>query len=202
MRTIGLSGWKLSVAAGLLLAGSAYAGETTWEPAGDAAVVWYLHHPLHAVTSVARDIRLLKPLRLDSGALPDAITTVAELPVQIPWTAFDSGNDNRDTNMLLAVRAEAFPLATYVLERAEVTATVADRHWQGRLAGRLYLAGQKRPVTAAFDLLAQQPDNPRLRARFSVDMREFGIDPPRLLMLAADPIVRVEVDLPLRPSGN
>ncbi|RMF12602.1 MAG: YceI family protein [Candidatus Dadabacteria bacterium] len=178
----------------------ARAAEVEWEPADSAHVTWYLHHPLHEVTSVAGDIRFLKPLRMDVAALPDALTTITELPVQIPWKAFDSGNRNRDANMLLAVKADAFPLATYVLERAEVTATVADRHWQGTFAGRLYLAGQKQPVTATFDLQAQQPDAPRLRARFSVDMRQFGIDPPRLLMFAADPVVQVRVDLPLRPG--
>ncbi len=188
----------LMVGAALLLATPALAGGFEWQPGAAAAVTFHLHHPLHDVTATAKEIRFLKPLRLDPAHVPAAVTTVRDLPVQVPWSAFDSGNPNRDANMLLAVRAEAFPLATFVVEQVAVTAATAERRWQGSMSGRLYLAGRKQPVTATFDLDATDSDRPHVRARFTVDMRRFGIAPPRLLMLAADPVVQVQVDLPLQ----
>lgn len=131
------------------------------------------------------------------AALGDAVAKVA---LDIPVAGLDCDNGTMNDHMRKALQAEKHPVITYRHDGHEV-APSADGTAQIRMRGRLTIAGQERDV--AMDAVAvTDPDGTlRILGNYVLDMTEYGVKPPRLVLgtLKVHDDVTVRYDLVLRP---
>jgi hypothetical protein len=108
--------------------------------------------------------------------------------LEIPLADLSSGNPLIDREMKRRLATRAHPLIVAEIESTEevsqssatVTGTIRFLDLETLVEGQLNVG-----------------PGPRLTGVGEFDVRWWGLEPPRLLMLRVDPIVTVEIDLPL-----
>lgn len=186
---------KLFAAVAILLVGSsAMAADPAprWKVNPAASAVSYtVIHPMHTVIGVSKALR--GEFAWDPAATEP--TAVKGIYLQVDWASFDSGNANRDCNVLKVVDAARFPTLTYRLE------SLTRRGDQATIDGWLYVKGKKARLSAPAEVRTQ---NSRLEAstRMTTRMTDFGIDPPSLLFIPVDDNVTFEVRLAAEQVGG
>ena len=118
--------------------------------------------------------------------------------VTFPVAAIECGNGTMNDHLRKALQADAHPEITYTL------ATYELRDAEGGVAveaeGRLTIAGQERPITMAITAEADADGRLRIKGEQRVDMTEFGVKPPKLMLgtLKVGKEVVVTFDMPLK----
>ena len=102
-----------------------------------------------------------------------------------------SGNVAYDVELRRRVEVRRYPTIT-----GELTA-VAPTETDGRyvLTGELGFHGAVRTVSAEADVVLDGPDRLTATWEQTIDIRDFNLKPPRVLMLRVHPEVRIEVEL-------
>lgn len=188
----------LSLILSLALPTALRAEPRVYRLAPDSTLSYFVRHPMHDVKGESGDIKLLKEPSYDP-ANPTDMSGLRDIPLQAAWASFSSGNANRDANTSLVVKASQFPTITYVIESVDVVTAAADGVHHGTVAGRLYIAGQKQAVTASVDIDSRDPERIVVRSKTQVKMTDFGIEPPKLLLFAAEDSVAIETTLYFAP---
>ena len=113
--------------------------------------------------------------------------------LSIPVANLRSGNVVQDMEMDRRMDAARFPSIDCEVE------SLSDNGQGGyRATARLMVHGQTRAVEADVTISVISPREVVVEAEHVFDMREFGISPPRLLILKVDPMVRVKVRVQAR----
>ena len=110
--------------------------------------------------------------------------------IEVPVRSLRSGNPLEDAELQRRVDARRFP--TIVGEVR--SATAADGVRRVRVEGDLTFHGITQPVTGELRL-TNDGDRVRIEGEHVFDVRDFGIKPPRILMLRVEPEVRVTIAL-------
>ena len=119
-----------------------------------------------------------------------AVGTVPALPltgrprgdISIATTSLRSDNRGRDHDLHAALKAGRYPTVQYTFEKVENATlpkeTTGPEALKLAVAGRLFIAGQRRVLTT--DMLVQPQGHGRfhIQARSTIGMRNFGITPP------------------------
>ena len=111
--------------------------------------------------------------------------------VEFPVDKLRSGNTMEDRELQRRIDARRFPTISGDLEVIRPTGE----------PGRYVIAGALtfRGVTRRYEdgITAEQPDDATLAisGQSMFDIRDFGMEPPRILMLKVDPQVTVRIDL-------
>lgn len=121
----------------------------------------------------------------DAGYAPDHAT---QGRLEVPIAGLLSGNPLVDREMRRRVDTTAHPLIVAEIETTEETAGNT-----ARISGTIAFLDVETLVQGELSLLP----GPRLVGAGEFDVRWWGLEPPRLLMLRVDPIVTVEIDLRL-----
>lgn len=108
--------------------------------------------------------------------------------LEIPVGDLSSGNPLVDREMKRRVVSDTHPLII-----AEIEATENTGGDTATITGTIAFLGIETLVEGELLVLP----GPRLTGIGDFDVRWWGLDPPKLLMLRVDPIVTVEIDLPL-----
>ena len=110
-----------------------------------------------------------------------------KISVELPVEALKSGKALEDKEMLRRVDARRFPTI-----RGEVRELKEMSDGQYRVRGDLTFHGITRPVEGELSIKA---DNSSivLEGEQTFDIRDFGVDPPKILMLKVHPDVKVRV---------
>jgi polyisoprenoid-binding protein YceI len=109
---------------------------------------------------------------------------------EVPVRSLRSGNALEDAELQRRVDAGRFPTIVGELRRA----TKLDDEGRFEVEGDLTFHGVTRPATGEL-LLTLQGDRLRIEGESVFDVRQFGVKPPRILMLRVDPEVRVRIAL-------
>lgn len=135
--------------------------------------------------------------RVDIAALGDA---VAEIALDIPVAKLDCGNGTMNDHMRKALRADERPTIHFRHGGQEVFPQ-PDGTAQVRIAGWLTIAGEERVVTMDAIAVAEDDGTLRVIGSHELDMTEYGVKPPRLMLgtLKVHDTVTVHFDLVLRP---
>jgi polyisoprenoid-binding protein YceI len=137
-----------------------------------------------------------------SSGAPSAVLTgskaVGSVAVDVQANKLDCGNGKMNEHMLKALRVEQHPTIAFRLGSYELARSGAQM--QVLLNGTLTMGGVEKPV--AFTALATEGPNGALRVTGShtVNMKEFGLKPPTLMMgtMRVNEKVKVAFDLLLK----
>ena len=121
----------------------------------------------------------------DDGFIP---THPVHGRLEVPLDNLSSGNRLIDREMKRRVDTTTHPSIV-----AEIATTEDTDGNTAKITGTIRFLGEEVLVEGELDLLP----GPRLVGTGEFDVRWWGLEPPRLLMLRVDPIVTVEIDLPL-----
>lgn len=173
------------------LSGKAWAVEpTSFMFSPDSTVTYHVLHPMHHVVGVSHELR--GEPRLTDGSKPEL---VLPLRLTIPIRSFDSGNRNRDRNMLQVMHVARYPDAVldiqsinWTSKRAEGGKTTAE----GTAKGNLTLNGTTKPVDVQLSGFAEG-DRLSVDALFSFLLSDYSIERPSLLFRPIDDQVKLEV---------
>lgn len=135
-------------------------------------------HPLHGWTGTSEAVRGELSIDVDDPAQSSATVTV-------PVASFDSGNGNRDSNMLDVVESDRHPEVRFVAERVEVEAWNATPDgYKGRWVahGPLTFHGVTHPVEVplAVTVAGSQFE---ATANFEISLERFEVDRPGLMLM-------------------
>ncbi|HKU82215.1 MAG TPA: YceI family protein [Candidatus Tumulicola sp.] len=130
----------------------------------------------------------------------DADGTLAASPepamhVEFPVDRVSSGNALQDREMLKMIDARRFPKVAADLRG--IAPTAAGRY---QATGDVTLAGRVRRYQGEFSI-AGDGGRVSVEGELSVDVRDFGIVPPSLLVLKVDPILRIRLRLVARKAA-
>lgn len=173
-------------------AGAAHAAEPiAYAFTPESTVSYHVLHPLHHVVGVSH--RLTGEPKVTAGPNPDLV-----LPLQlaIPIRSFDSGNRNRDRNMLQVMHAGRYPdvlleirSVKWASKRTEGSKTTAE----GKALGDLTMNGVTRPVDVQLSGYVEG-NRMLVDARFSLLLSDFSVERPSLLFRQVDDQVRLEIE--------
>lgn len=155
----------------------------------ESILQYHGHHPLHGWTGTSRSVH--GTLRLDLSDPADPARSA--VTIRVPVASFDSGNSNRDANMLDAVEADRYPDVLFEstaisVQRWERTASGYEGSWT--VGGNLTFHGQTHPVTIPVTV---RIEGNRFEATgaFSIALSQFKVRRPKLLLWS----IRDTIDL-------
>lgn len=108
--------------------------------------------------------------------------THIELPVEL----LKSNNSLIDGELQKRLEARKFPFIKGDLREAK---QIDGRKW--KLSGDLTLHGTKQPMDVEVTLRAGADGTIEVEGEKTIDMRDFGLQPPKMLFLSVDPAVRI-----------
>jgi polyisoprenoid-binding protein YceI len=144
-------------------------------------------HPIHSETD-----GLEGWLELDvqgAGRINPRVPAQAHL--ELPVEQLRSGNPMEDRELKRRIDARRFPTISGDLRSME--ATGIDGKYL--VKGDITFKGVTRPSEDEMTVALDGGDGLRLRGSSIFDIRDFGMEPPRILMLKVHPDVTVSVDI-------
>ncbi len=145
-------------------------------------------HPIHLETAGFEGYLEIEPS--EAGPRLGASAHI-ELPVEL----LKANNLLLDGELQRRLEARKYPAIKGDLREARPQ---PGGKWQ--LKGDLTLHGVKRQLEVEVTLRAASGETVELEGTKAIDMRDFGLDPPKLLFLKVDPEVRVRALLVARPA--
>lgn len=139
-------------------------------------------HPIRSVGSASGWFRAA----IDGAEFVDTGDIAGQL--EVPLDGLSSGNPLIDREMKRRLASGKHPTIVARLESA-----VAKDATQMTVTGTIEFLGASTLVEGELSLAP----GPRLVGTGEFDVRWWGLEPPRLLMLRVEPIVTVDIDLPL-----
>ncbi|ARA94130.1 hypothetical protein AWN76_013855 [Rhodothermaceae bacterium RA] len=157
---------------------------------GQSTLAYTGHHRLHDWTGVSRAVTGALVLDLDDPAR-------SRVEIEVPVESFDSGNGNRDSNMLDVVEADRYPTVRFVSER--ITAESWETTDQGRqgtwqVEGLLTFHGQTHPLTIPVEVTVSGATF-EARSVFEVSLDAYDVDRPKLLLMPIRPTIDLEATI-------
>lgn len=143
-------------------------------------------HPIHSSTGGLEgfvDVELGVDGRVDPDTRPEA-------ELSLPVRRLSSGNSVEDREMHRRIDARRYPTIQGVLGRM-----VREDDDAYRVSGEVTFRGVARPHEDRMTVRRVDDDTIRLAGASRFDIREFGMEPPRVLMLRVHPEVDVAVDI-------
>jgi polyisoprenoid-binding protein YceI len=144
-------------------------------------------HPIHSSTDGLEGYVELS-LRSD-GAVDLAARPVAEL--SLPVRRLSSGNALEDREMQKRIDARRYPTIAGALQEMEQ----ADADSSYRVSGEITFRGVSRRHSDHLTIRQFDDETINLVGTSRFDIRDFGMEPPRILILKVHPEVEVGVDI-------
>ena len=144
-------------------------------------------HPIHSRTDGLEGY-----VDLELG--PDGVLDLSVKPaarLSLPVRRLSSGNALEDRELQKRIDARRYPTISGVLDTIER----ADSDSKYRVSGEITFRGAARRHQDEMTIRRVDDETLVLAGHSRFDIREYGMDPPRFLMLKVDPQVDVAVDI-------
>jgi polyisoprenoid-binding protein YceI len=132
------------------------------------------------------------------GAVLAGEKAVQSVEVRVPAARLDCGNGTMNEHMQKAIKGVANPTITFRV--ASYTVDASGGSAKGALTGTLTLGGVTRTITVDATGRDAGTGTLRVTGSYALDMKEFGLKPPTLMMgtLKVGEVVKVGFDLRLK----
>ncbi len=147
-------------------------------------------HPINSSTDGLQGyVEFESPLGGERAANDVGVLTGGRL--SLPVTQLTSGNPFEDRELRRRIDAKRYPTIDGELRRAEP----GDDEGSWLVSGDLTFRGVTRTFQDLVVVTSADPATVKLTGQSCFDVRDFGMDPPRILMLRVEPDVTVRIDL-------
>lgn len=144
---------------------------------------------MHRVHGAAANISgFIEAARAEDGTL--AADPAPQMHVEFPVERLRSGNDLQDREMWRLIDSRRFP--TIIGDLRELRASSSAGRYVAE--GDITLSGRMRRYSGEMSV-SGGADRFVVDGELSVDIRDFGLKPPNLLIIKVDPVVRVRLHL-------
>jgi polyisoprenoid-binding protein YceI len=144
-------------------------------------------HPIHSSTDGREGF---VELELDGdGAVDLAVKPTGQLSFAVSKLA--SGNRMEDRELQKRLDSRRYPTIKGVLEQMEPAGAPGSY----KVSGEITLKGVTRPHEDLMEIRAVDDSTISLSGKSRFDIREFGMEPPRVLILKVEPEVDVRVEI-------
>jgi polyisoprenoid-binding protein YceI len=144
-------------------------------------------HPIHSRTDGLEGF-----VEMELGSDGDVIlATLPAAQLSLPASRLRSGNSLQDRELYKRIDARRYPTIDGVLDDVEPSGT--DGSYQ--VAGDVTFRGVTRRCRDEMHIHALDNQTIQLDGSSRFDIRDFGMDPPRMLMLSVQPQVDVRVEI-------
>ena len=109
--------------------------------------------------------------------------------VVIPISTFSSGNDSRDSNMLIYCKAFDFPNITFESKSIQVNTNTLD------IKGTIEFAGKRKEIKTVAQLKTLEDDQFSIEGEFGIMLSEFDIKRPSLLFVKMEDLVLIKYSI-------
>jgi polyisoprenoid-binding protein YceI len=150
-------------------------------------------HPIHSTTD---GLEGFIDLEADGGGQVD-LTRPPEGKLSLPVDRLSSGNRFEDRELHKRINARRFPTINGVLTNMERV----DGGGRYRVSGDLAFRGVSRACQDEMNVQLVDGRTVRLEGQSTFDVRDFGMEPPRILMLRVEPDVVVRVEIVAQKEG-
>jgi polyisoprenoid-binding protein YceI len=144
-------------------------------------------HPIHSETA---GLEGHVELDLGAGGAVDPVAGAAGT-LSLPVSRLRSGNRLEDRELQRRIDARRYPTISGALDAIEP----AGDDGRYRVSGTVTFRGVARPHTDEMTIRAVDDRTLSLSGRSRFDVREWGMEPPRVLVLRVEPEVDVAVDI-------
>ena len=139
-------------------------------------------HPFHDWTGISTNVNL------KTNCLE---TEICDFTFTIPWTSFDSGNDNRDNNMLYYVNAFDFPNIEMKFKQIDLSKLI---EFENSITGILTINGINQNFSIGVDYQLKH-NHFKVSSSFDISLDNFKINRPSLLLIPIDDLIYIHVDI-------
>jgi polyisoprenoid-binding protein YceI len=144
-------------------------------------------HPIHSSTDGLEGFLELE--MAPEGGVDLAVKPVAQL--SLPVSRLSSGNRMEDREMQKRIDAQRYPTIVGVLDQMEKSAEDGSY----RVSGDITFRGVARHCEDEMTVGAVDGQTIQLAGKSRFDIRDFGMEPPRVLILKVEPEVDVRVEI-------
>ena len=147
----------------------------------DSQITYYGNHYLHKWEGSTSQV---------NGSLEYNITTNQySCSVAIPINTFSSGNDSRDSNMLIYCKAYDFPNVSFESKSIQVDKSSIN------IEGIIEFAGVKKVIKTKARLINLQDSVFSIEGEFEILLSEFGIERPSLMFVKIEDSVKIKYSI-------
>jgi hypothetical protein len=146
---------------------------------------------LHPIRSSTDGLEGYVDLELESDGGVDLVVAKPAGQLSLPVSRLSSGNGMEDREMYRRIDARRYPTILGVLFQMERVGS--DGRYE--VSGEITFRGVARQHQDRMTIRRVDPETIELAGKSRFDIREFGMEPPRILMLKVDPEVDVQVDI-------
>jgi|GEM_PF-1339716 len=150
----------------------------------EAKISYTGNHPFHSWTGISSDLSLELNCK-EKDKTCDYIFS-------IPWVNFNSGNDNRDNNMLYNVNAYEFQNIEMTFNYVQLNSLQHDNTEVLSLDGTLSIAGINNKISVPLNIeIINSHFN--VQSEFIIKLSDYQIERPTLLMIPIKNEVLVKI---------
>ena len=128
---------------------------------------------------------------------PADLAADADADLTVDMTRYDAGDFLKNRKVKKDLEVEQHPIARFRLEALREVAEQGPGRFTARAEGAIDWRGHSVPVAATGEGTLADGELVAT-ARFELDVRAFGVEPPRFLMFKVEEVVAVEVTLVAR----
>ena len=128
-------------------------------------------------------------IEISGNVFYDDNTKQYNCSVAVPLSTFSSGNDSRDSNMLIYCKAFDFPDIIFESTSIQVNKNSLD------IEGIIDFAGRKKEIKSVAQLNALQDNQFSVEGEFEILLSDFDIERPSLLFVKMEDLVVIKYSI-------
>lgn len=144
--------------------------------------------PLHTFTGTSEKLTGL--VNLEDGSVD----------FYIDLTTFDTGIGKRDKDMRKTLETDKYPFAEFLGKLVTEFDAESDAEQTVTVRGNFKIHDVTREIEVE-GTLQKVPDGLKLTAAWEINLEDYDIVPPRLLIVKVDPVQDVRIEAVLPPQG-
>ena len=112
-----------------------------------------------------------------------------ECSISVPLSTFSSGNDNRDSNMLVYCKAFDFPNINFQSTSIKVQENTLE------IEGRIEFAGKEKEIKTSAKLNSLDNNLFAIEGELDILLSEFEVERPSLLFVEIEDVVKIKYSI-------
>ncbi len=164
---------------------------TTFQIDPQASKVWIAaRSSLHPIHSQADGLQGSIQAVFDGNGILDVTATCA-MSVEFPVTRMRSSNPLEQRELHRRIEAKRFPTIRGVVTDILTTETANVF----AVAGTVTFRGVARPHSGQLTIEMIRDDHLRIAGVSTFDVRDYGMEPPKILMIKVEPLVEIQIEV-------